>query len=138
MAQFSEKIAEITGQESTDELKQKLKENFDMLQRFIEGITGQRLEDWTAVQRDGSIEMSGDLSLVGGSLKIKSSDGLEETAWRRGSDGTLEHKDGVDTAFSSVYDPEYKNVTSSRALDKVYKNKNKTRYCQITVKMETT
>lgn len=138
MAEFSEKISEITGQESFDELKHKAKENFDMLQRFIEGITGQRLEDWTAVLRDGSVAMSGDLELKGGSLKLKDLDGINEISIRRGGDGALEHKDGIDASFTPIYDPEYKDVTNDRALDVVYKNKSKHRLCQITLKMVTT
>lgn len=137
MGEFSEKISEITGQESLDELKHKLKENFDMLQRLVDGLTGQRLEDWTPVQRDGSVHMTGDLTIDGAVLKLKDSDGINEISIRRGGDGTLEHKDGVNASWTSVYDPEYEDVTSSRALDTVYRNKNKKRTCQITLKMYT-
>jgi hypothetical protein len=136
VAELSEKIVEITGRESNDELRRKLKENFDMLQRLIDGLTGQRLEDWTPIRRDGSVAMTGNLNLEGGSVTLKSADGTSEISLRRGGDGTLEHRDAVDANFTPIYDPEYKDVTSSRALDVVYKNKNKHRSCQITLKLE--
>ena len=137
MAEFSEKITEITGLEDLDELKSKLRENFDMLQRLVDGLTGQRVEDWTPVRRDGTVTMTGSLIIDGGSLTLRDSDGVNEISIRRGLDGALEHRDGVNANFTPVYDPEYEDVTSDRALDTVYRNKNKKRSCQITLKMYT-
>lgn len=127
---------DISGARSLEDLKRLLQDNFETLKLLVDGLTGERLEDWTPVLRDGSVEMTGDL-VVRGSVTMKPSTGNEYVSLRRGPDGTLEHKDSVDAAFTPVYDAEYKDVTNNRALDTVYKNKNKQRLCQITLKMYT-
>ena len=127
---------DMSGARTLEELQQVLNDNFDALKLLIDGLTGERLEPWTPVLRDGSVEMTGDL-VIRGAVTMKPATGDEYTSLRRGADGTLEHKDAVDAVYTPVYDPEYKDVTSDRALDKVYKNKNKHRLCQITLKMYT-
>lgn len=131
-------LSDLRHIKTIDDLVRAVNDNFEAIKLLMDGLTGERLESWTPVARDGSITMTGDLTLVGGSLKVQNSAGTSETSIRLGGDGTLEHRDNVNADYTSVYDPEYKDVTSDRALDTVYKNKNKHRLCQITLKMETT
>lgn len=136
MSSKSLQLLEIDGAKDLEELKRLLRENFESIKLLMDGLTGERLEDWTPVLRDGSVSMTGDLSILGGSLKLKDSAGSDEVAWRSGGGGVLEHRDNVSAEYTPVYDPEYHDVTDERELDTVYKNKNKTRFCQITLKLE--
>lgn len=93
MADFSEKLVDIRGNEKLEELLGVLRENFDMIQRIFDGLTGQRMEDWTPVRRDGQTKMIGNLELRGGQLRVSSlsSKGENMAGLRRDKDGYWEY-----------------------------------------------
>ena len=135
MSEKALQLLDVTNAQDMEELKLFLADNFEALRNLIDGLTGERLEEWTPVLRDGSVQMTGDLVIKGGSITLKDDEGVNEISLRRGGDGAIEHRDGVNSDWTPIYDAEYRDVTSDRALDKVYKNGNKQRMCQITLKL---
>ena len=120
MAEFSEKITEVSDVQTLDELRDKLQENLDMIQRFIDGITGQRLEPWTAVLRDGSVEMTGDLVIDSAGITMKR--GYEESGLRLLDTGVMESK-SASSSWRPVRDQrEREDVTDDRALNTIFTN----------------
>jgi len=160
MANLTERLTEIVGNETHDQLKRKLKENIATLQRIIDELTGQRIEDWTPVRRDGSVSMKGDLILDGGSLIHNADSSIPgKAAVRSTKAGVSQYSHDGKTYFSQPRTGGSKgtalvwpqkgsvplwgsmvgnglDVTSDRDFNVVYRNTGKAMIiCQITVKL---
>ena len=70
MSELSTKLEPINGNESVDELLIKLRDNNVRLQQILDVLTGERLEDWTPVRRDGTVSMTNDLNIHGGKVNV--------------------------------------------------------------------
>ena len=149
MAEFSEKLVDIKGNEKLEDLLVVLRENFDTIQRIFDGLTGQRLEAWTPVRRDGQVKMTGNLELRGGQLRVSSisSKGENMAGLRRDKDGYWEYSHDCETWLklptkvgasgevmawpasgsvpvwsASTLNPTVSDVTASRVIGTVYQN----------------
>jgi hypothetical protein len=93
VAEFSEKLVDIRGNEKLEELLVVLRENFDTIQRIFDGLTGQRLESWTPIRRDGQTKMTGNLELRGGQIRVSSlsAKGENMAGLRRDKNGYWEY-----------------------------------------------
>ena len=146
--ELSQKIIDIRGNESLEELLPVLRDNFDTVQRILDVLTGQRVEDRTPVTRDCSVAFKGDIKTEGGELvlgtgrirvtsgkKIEySSDGV---IWARLPDnighendilayplegGVPQWKDPRELLGEILLNPSFSDATASRALGTVYQN----------------
>ena len=91
MSELSTKLYEITGNESDDELRQKLAENTRTIQSVLDGIIGERAESWGAVRRDGSLDLEGNITLKGDLMFARSPDSVNKGGIRRDKNGYIEY-----------------------------------------------
>jgi len=100
MANKSLQLFDVETFEGIDQLKAALRENFEALRIIIDGLTGERLEDWTPVSRDGSVSMINDLTIAGGTVKISTDATSVNRAGVRGDkDGLFSYSHDSDTWF---------------------------------------
>jgi len=120
MANRSLQLLDVSGVQSIEDLVNLLQENFEVIKLLIDGLTGERLEDWTPVLRSGIVKMTGDLQIDGAGVKLINGD--QSASLRMTTTGVLETQN-ADKSWRHVRDERAReDVTSDRAFDEVYTN----------------
>ena len=120
MSNKSLQLHDVTTARSFEELRQVLRDNFEALRILIDGLTGERLESWTPVLRDGSVSMTGNLTMEEAAVKFQTGDEVGEL--RLHKDGYLQNRESSSDWQRVRAERTREDRTDDRALDTVYTN----------------
>ena len=85
----------VNGDESLEELRQKMLDNTIRTQTLLNGLTGDTLETWTPYQTDGSLPVRGNVVIEDGELQL-GPEGGRKGAFRKTWGGLLEWTEEMD------------------------------------------